>query len=110
MNPAVQTPVQVIYSPQGTYAPPPQKIQDYLIWSILSTLCCCLPLGIAAIVYSVQSKSAFAAGQYELAAKHANTAFYCNLISLIVGLIGNAIVVVMQIIAVSQQNGVNLNL
>ncbi|WP_420266665.1 CD225/dispanin family protein [Candidatus Magnetominusculus dajiuhuensis] len=29
-------------------------VPDYLVWSILSTLFCCLPVGIVAIVYSAQ--------------------------------------------------------
>jgi hypothetical protein len=40
---------------QGSIKPP----ADYLVWSIISTLCMCLPLGIVGIVMSVQSKSAF---------------------------------------------------
>jgi predicted secreted protein len=39
--------------------PPPQ---NYLVWSILSTLFCCLPLGIASIVYAAQVNSKWTAG------------------------------------------------
>lgn len=41
---------------QGT--PPP----NYLAWAILSTLLCCLPLGVASIVYSSQVNSKWAMG------------------------------------------------
>jgi len=30
------------------------NIPNYLVWSILTTLCCCLPTGIVAIIYSAQ--------------------------------------------------------
>jgi hypothetical protein len=35
-------------SPNASYIP------NYLVWSILSTLFCCLPLGIVSIVYASQ--------------------------------------------------------
>jgi predicted secreted protein len=41
-----------------TGAPPP----NYLVWSILTTLFCCLPLGIASIVFAAQVNSKWAAG------------------------------------------------
>jgi hypothetical protein len=41
---------------QGT--PPP----NYLVWAILSTILCCLPLGIASIVFSTQVNSKWALG------------------------------------------------
>jgi heme/copper-type cytochrome/quinol oxidase subunit 2 len=39
-------------------APPP----NYLVWAILSTLFCCLPLGIASIVFAAQVNGKWAAG------------------------------------------------
>jgi hypothetical protein len=39
--------------------PPPQ---NYLVWSILSTIFCCLPLGIASIVFAAQVNSKWSAG------------------------------------------------
>ena len=49
--------------PPGNYggpggAPPP----NHLVWAILSTIFCCLPLGIASIVFSAQVNSKYAAG------------------------------------------------
>lgn len=48
----------------GSYgAPPPvESIPNYLIQSILVTLCCCLPLGIVAIVFAAQVNSKLTAG------------------------------------------------
>ncbi len=43
---------------------PPAGVQvpNYLVWAILSTICCCIPLGIPAIVFSTQVNSKLAAG------------------------------------------------
>ena len=43
------------------FAEPP-KIQNYLVPSILITLCCCVPAGIVAIIYAAQVNSKLAAG------------------------------------------------
>ncbi|MBF0556491.1 MAG: CD225/dispanin family protein [Nitrospirae bacterium] len=39
-----------------------EHVPDYLVWSILSALFCCLPVGIVAIVYSAQVGTKFRAG------------------------------------------------
>jgi hypothetical protein len=41
---------------------PPIKIPNYLAQAILSTLCCCLPFGIPAIVFAAQVNSKIGAG------------------------------------------------
>jgi hypothetical protein len=41
--------------PTGGYAPPAgPPPNNYLVWAILSTVLCCLPLGIASIIFSTQ--------------------------------------------------------
>ncbi len=52
------------YGQPGYGAPMGQKPQNYLVFSILSTLLCCLPLGVAAIVFSSQVNSKYAAGDF----------------------------------------------
>lgn len=32
------------------------KVPDYLIWSIVSTFCCCAPVGIGAIIFSLRAR------------------------------------------------------
>ena len=39
---------------QGGAGMPLQTIPNYLVWSILVTILCCLPLGIPAIIFSSQ--------------------------------------------------------
>lgn len=66
-------------SPPGQWAPPPSggyqgwtppgagfgtPVPNYLVQSILVTILCCLPFGIAAIVYSAQANSKAAAGDH----------------------------------------------
>lgn len=45
----------------GGYAPVP-SVPNYLVWAILSTLFCCLPLGIVSIVYAAQVNGQVASG------------------------------------------------
>src|SRR5690349_14365257 len=45
----------------GIGAAPPD---NYLVWAILSTIFCCLPLGIASIVFAAQVNSKWAAGDW----------------------------------------------
>jgi hypothetical protein len=48
--------------------------KNYLVESILTTICCCLPLGIVGIVYASQVNSKFALGDYEGAVQASNEA------------------------------------
>lgn len=52
----------------------PQKPNNYLVWTILSTLFCCLPFGIVAIIKSAQVDTYWAHGKYEEAIASANAA------------------------------------
>lgn len=52
-------PSQPSYGAQGAPGTPPP---NYLVWAILSTVLCCLPLGIASIVFSSQVNSKWALG------------------------------------------------
>jgi heme/copper-type cytochrome/quinol oxidase subunit 2 len=46
-------------APGAPSAPPPP---NYLVWAILTTILCCLPLGIVSIVFSTQVNSKWALG------------------------------------------------
>jgi len=91
------------YAPQSYGAPP--AVSDYLIWSIITTLCCCLPLGIVGLIFSINCKNDLTAGRYDSAVKNANVAFYCNLIGLIGSLIGWVIYAIVVIAAVAADGG-----
>jgi Interferon-induced transmembrane protein len=79
------------------YAPPPQYGQpagpppnNYLLPAIL-TILCCWPLAIPAIVFAAQVNSKYNAGDLAGAAESSRRARLFTLIAFIVGLVGNAI-------------------
>lgn len=49
-------------------------VPDYLILNILATLFCCLPFGVAGIIFSVQANSAKARGDLQGAVRASSTA------------------------------------
>lgn len=69
---------------QPTGSPPP----NYLVWAILSTLFCCLPLGIPSIVFAAQVNSKYAngdvAGAMESSAKAKKFAIWSAVAGVIV--------------------------
>jgi hypothetical protein len=64
-------------------SPPP----NYLVFAILVTIFCCLPLGIVAIVFAAQVNSKANAGDYEGAAASSRKAKTWCWVALIVGII-----------------------
>lgn len=50
---------------------PMQKPDSFLVWAILSTFMCCMPLGIVAIIKATQVDSYWAQGLHEEAYKAA---------------------------------------
>lgn len=64
---------------------PKPNINNYLIWSILCTIFCCLPCGIVGIVYSNKVNTALNMGNIEEAIKSSKTAKTWNLVGTIVG-------------------------
>lgn len=66
---------------------PVGPVPNYLVQSILATLFCCLPLGVAGIVFSAQSSSKQSRGDYTGAWDSANRAKLMCWISLGAGLV-----------------------
>lgn len=63
------------YPPQGAPGYPQQGAPDnYLVWAILSTVLCCLPLGIVSIIKSTQVNGLWQQGRYAEAQKSAEDA------------------------------------
>ena len=88
---------------QASYTPPPPQapgafggqagppIKNYLIQSILVTLCCCMPLGIVAIIFAAQVNSKLAAGDVAGAQEASSRARMCCWIAVALGVVGFAI-------------------
>lgn len=58
---------------------------NYLILSIFTTICCCLPFGIVGIIYSNKVDTAFYAGDYLSAVNYSNQARTWNIIGIVSG-------------------------
>ena len=72
---------------QPAGSPPP----NYLVWAILSTIFCCLPLGIASIVFAAQVNGKYAAGDVAGAQESSRKAKQFAIWSAVVGVIVGAL-------------------
>lgn len=78
------------YYQQNNFNGMPQKPVNwvpYLILSIISTLCCCLPFGVVGIVFSAKINSAMLAGNLEEAQNKAKMARIWIIVSFAIGLL-----------------------
>lgn len=90
--PRMEQPIQYV-TPER-----PPKVENYLVFSILTTVLCCLPLGIAAIIKSTQVDKELAAGNYEAALLASKQAKTFNIISAVLGGIGVIIVILLNLV------------
>ena len=97
---------QVQGNPYGPQMP--QKPDNYLIWAILSTLLCCLPFGIVAIVKSSKVDTLWYAGNHAEAIQASNDAKKWSIISAVVGLVGGLLYVIFYVILVAIGVGAEL--
>jgi len=82
------------YPPQQ---PPGQAPNNHLVWSILVTLFCCLPLGIVAIIKSTQVNGLWQSGQYAEAQAAADSARKFVMWSVIIGIAVDIIYVIVMV-------------
>ncbi|XP_059393316.1 proline rich transmembrane protein 1B-like [Carassius carassius] len=76
----------VTVQPTVVMAPLLMAAPDYLGYSLFTMLFCCLPLGIAAVVYSCYTRDANLAGHREIAMSSSRAAFILNNVALGIGL------------------------
>lgn len=77
-TPMQPTPIQT----PGVVIPPGATVENYLVFAILVTVFCCLPLGIPAIVYAAQVNGKLQVGDYmgaQQASKNAKTWCFVSL-------------------------------
>lgn len=65
----------------------PPKPQNYILASILTTIFCCMPLGIISIIFAAQVDGKYREGDYTGAEKAANTAKTLVIASVVTGII-----------------------
>ncbi|CAL8288974.1 unnamed protein product [Merluccius merluccius] len=99
LAPGQQCPMQpgsIMVQPTVYVTRPPlaQPVNDYMGYSIFTMLCCCLPLGVAALIYSISTRDANMAGDQITAARNSNTARKLNHVSMGIGLTGMILTVV----------------
>ncbi|KAL6108856.1 uncharacterized protein ACO6RY_12113 [Pungitius sinensis] len=72
-----------VYVTRGPLAVP---VNDYLCYSIFTLLCCCLPLGIAALIYSISAREANHAGDQASAERSSRMSKILNHVGLGLGI------------------------
>ena len=72
------------YGGQPSYGTPPP---NYLVWAILATIFCCLPLGIVSIVFAAQVNSKWATGDAAGAQESSNKAKQWAIWSAVAGVV-----------------------
>lgn len=65
-------------------------VPNYLVQSVLVTLCCCLPFGVVALVYSAQVNSKLAAGDVAGAEASSRSARTWVIVAVIAGILSFA--------------------
>lgn len=89
------------YGGPGGGTPPP----NHLVWSILSTLFCCLPLGIASIVFAAQVNGKYAAGDVTGAQESSKKARTFALWATIIGAVFTVLYILLIVGGVVSMNG-----
>jgi predicted Zn finger-like uncharacterized protein len=77
------------------------EVPNYLVQSILVTLCCCWPFGIVAIINAAKVNSLLASGDYDGAVRASDAAQKWCWIAFVLGLIVNVLYVVLQLAGTS---------
>ena len=77
--------------------PAQREPDNYLVWAILSTVLCCLPLGIVSIVYSTKVSGLWSQGRYAEAQAASENAKKWAIISAIVQAVVYVIAIVLYV-------------
>ncbi len=94
--------------PPNNQMPPncDMNIPDYLVWSILELVCCCLPFGIVSLIYSVQANNAKKMGNFTVAHENAEKAKKFLIWGVVLGAVVNIAVIAIQVLAALAQTQV----
>ncbi|XP_019946561.1 trafficking regulator of GLUT4 1-like [Paralichthys olivaceus] len=81
-----------------TRSPLAEPVNDYICYSIFTLMCCCLPLGIAALIYSISTREANHAGDQMAAERSSRMARTLNHVGLGIGLAVLILVIVYMVV------------
>ena len=65
----------------------------WLILNIVATLCCCLPAGVAGIIFAAMGTSSFNKGDYEDSQKKSKTAMILFFVAIVLGIISVILII-----------------
>lgn len=91
--PPLQPAQPVAYRPAMSSGSPLQ-VPNYLPWAIAATILCCVPAGVAAIIYASKATSAQNVGDFDAAKKAAENAKLWLIVSVVGGLVACVIAVI----------------
>jgi hypothetical protein len=77
---------------------PVRSVPNHLVWAILATFLCCVPLGIPAIIYAAQVDGKLACGDYTGAVNASNNARLFSWIAFGIGFVTSLIWVTLMLI------------
>ena len=77
---------------------PPGTVPNHLVGAVLSTICCCMPFGVAAIIFAAQVNGKLAAGDIEGARDSSKKAATFMWISFSVGILTNLLAFAIQLL------------
>lgn len=75
------------FSQQNQFTQPPANIENHLAKAIFSTVCCCVPFGIAAIIFAAQVKGKIEQGDIQGAQESADRADLWSNLSIGIGFV-----------------------
>ena len=84
--------------PQQETAPAEPCPPNYLVWTVLVTVMCCVPLGVISLIYSSQVKTKYNAGDIEGAKKASSKTELWLMLAFVLGLIYQPFSVVMSLL------------
>lgn len=88
-------------APQYGYGAPGPSPDNNLVWAILCTVLCCLPLGIVAIVKATSVDKLWAAGDYQGAQQAADDAKRWSIWGAVAGVVFSVVSVIIYVIIIA---------
>ena len=82
-NPSIQQPANNYQQPAATEPCPPTN----LVWAIISTVLCCIPMGIVAIFYALKVSNKYREGDIEGAKRASETGAWWCIATIILGIL-----------------------